>query len=266
MLTVVKQHLRLLGRYFSFNLQSAMEYRVNFLIQSFGMVLNNMAFIFFWWVIFHQLNNQVGGYSFQQMMSVWAIGSAGFGVSQILFGNSMRLTRLIVDGQLDTYMLQPKNILWNILISRTSIPAWGDLLFGMILFFVVGPRSWYHWSIFLFAVLLAGCLLTAVMVVANTFTFYLGRVTSLGGLIPEFVLTFSIYPESIFQGVTRFLLYTILPAGFISYIPVRLLQNFSWVQFGYLLAFDVGFVGLMFWFFYRGLKRYESGNLMQSRV
>lgn len=243
-----------------------MEYRANFLIQSFGMALNNLAFIFFWWVLFHRLNNEIGGYSFQQMMSVWAIGSAGFGVSQILFGNSMRLTQLITNGQLDTYMLQPKNILWNILISRTSIAAWGDLLFGLILFLVVGPQTLYHWSIFLLAIVLAGCVFTAVIVVANTLTFYLGRATALSGLIPEFVLTFSIYPEGIFQGGTRFLLYTIFPAGFISYIPVRLLQSFSWVQLGCLLVFDVVFVALTFWFFYRGLKRYESGNLMQGRV
>lgn len=243
-----------------------MEYKTNFLIQSFGMVLNNLAFIFFWWVLFHRLDQEIGGYNFEQLMMIWAIGSAGFGLSQVLFGNSMHLTRLIVDGQLDSYMLQPKNLLWNILISRTSIMAWGDLFFGGVLFVVATPVSLFKLLLFLLIVVLAGFLFTAVMVLANTLTFYLGRSSALGQLLPEFVLTLTIYPEGIFGGVIRFLLYTLLPAGFISYIPVRLLNAFNGWHLLFVLAFDLVFVFLTFWFFAHGVRRYESGNLVQSRV
>lgn len=266
MLTEVRKHLYLLKRYFSFNLQSAMEYKVNFLIQSVGMMLNNVTFILFWWILFHKMGNEIGGYQFQQMMVIWAIGSAGFGLSIVLFGNASRLTRLIIDGQLDAYLLQPKNVLWNILISRTSISGWGDVLYGIILYAFAVPLTLLNWVLFIGFMISAAFLFTAVMVFANTLTFYLGRASALSNLVPEFVLTLSIYPEGIFSGLIRFLLYTLLPAGFISYIPVRILSDFSWTLIGYIIAFDLVFVLLAFWFFHQGLKKYESGNLMQSRV
>lgn len=262
----LRANLRLLRRYFSFNLQSSMEYKSNFLIQSFGMVLNNASFILFWWVLFTKMGNTIGGYNFRQVLVIWAITSSGFGVGQVLFGNSMRLSDLIIEGQLDGFLLQPKNVLWNILIARTSIAAWGDFLYGVVLFACAMPFTLYNWGLFLLFVLLAGFLMTAVMVLANTLTFYLGRANAIAGLVPDFLITMTIYPEGIFGGKIRFLLYTLLPAGFISYIPVRLLHQFSLRYLLYLLAFDTVFIALTFWVFYRGLKRYESGNLMQSRI
>lgn len=262
----IKANLRLLLRYFSVNLQSSMEYKSNFLIQSFGMVLNNASFILYWWVLFSKMGNTIGGYSFKQVLVIWAIASSGFGVSQVVFGNAMRMSDLIVDGQLDGYLLQPKNVLWNLLISRTSISAWGDFLYGVALFAFAMPFTLYNWGLFFLFVLLAGFLMTAVVVLANTLTFYLGRANAIAGLVPDFLITMTIYPEGIFGGKIRFLLYTILPAGFISYIPVRLLHQFSSRYLVYLLAFDAAFIVLTFWVFHRGLKQYESGNLMQSRI
>ena len=64
MLMEVKKSLKLLGYYFKFNMSSAMEYRANFLLQSFGMILNNAAFIFFWWILFSNVPS-IGGYGFK---------------------------------------------------------------------------------------------------------------------------------------------------------------------------------------------------------
>lgn len=266
MLTEAKEHFKLLKRYFSFNLQSSMEYKINFIVQSVGMVINNLTFILFWWILFNKMGNQIGGYSFQQLLMIWAFASSGFGFSQVLFGNSMFLTKLIIEGKLDSYLLQPKNVLWNILISKSRISAWGDLLYGAILYFFAVPFSIANWILFILIVISSGFLFTAVMVIANTLSFYLGRASAFSNLIPEFVVTLSIYPEGLFTGITRFLLYTFLPAGFISYIPVKLLIDFSWKYIIYIVGFDIIFILLTFKFFYMGLKRYESGNLIQSKL
>ena len=75
-------------------------------------------------------------------------------------------------------------------------------------------------------------------------------------------MTFSTYPMNIFNGVVHILLFTILPAGFISFVPLQLLHHFAWPLFGgmcgFLLLIMLGAAG----FFQLGLKRYESGNLL----
>jgi ABC-2 type transport system permease protein len=117
-----------------------MEYRVSFLVQSFGMILNNAAFIFFWWILFNNVSS-IGGYSFKDEMMLWAITSSSFGLCFISFGNVTQITRMILNGELDTYLLQPKDPLTNIVCSRTVVSAWGDFLYGIILFFFKGINN-----------------------------------------------------------------------------------------------------------------------------
>ena len=74
--------------------------------------------------------------------------------------------------------------------------------------------------------------------------------------------TFSTYPMNIFTGVVRLLLFTVVPAGFVSFVPLQLLQQFSWPLLGGMVGFTVLFVAVAVGMFQLGLKRYESGNLL----
>ncbi|MDF2519984.1 MAG: hypothetical protein K0R84_612, partial [Clostridia bacterium] len=131
MLMEVKKSIRLMLYYFKFNMSAVMEYRVSFLVQSFGMMLNNSAFIFFWWILFNNVET-IGGYTFRDEMLLWALSSSSFGLCFVAFGNVSQITRMILNGELDTYLLQPKDPLINILCSKTIVSAWGDTLYGII--------------------------------------------------------------------------------------------------------------------------------------
>jgi ABC-2 type transport system permease protein len=76
------------------------------------------------------------------------------------------------------------------------------------------------------------------------------------------LITFSTYPMNIFNGVVRVLLFTVIPAGFITFVPLQLLQQFSWPLFAGMIGFMVLFVGAAAAIFELGLRRYESGNLL----
>lgn len=80
------------------------------------------------------------------------------------------------------------------------------------------------------------------------------------------MLHFATYPSAIFDGATRLLLFTLIPAGFVNSIPVRVVRDFDPLFFFGLLAAASFFVALAFAVFGAGLKRYESGNLMQTRM
>ena len=63
----IKRHLKLIAAYFQYNLSAVMEYRTRFLVQVFGMVLNNASFIFFWKVVYARIP-LIAGYSFEDVM------------------------------------------------------------------------------------------------------------------------------------------------------------------------------------------------------
>ena len=144
----MKRHLVIFGRYFRVNLIAALEYRASFVSQAFGMALSNGAFVFFWWIAFAQIGGTIGGYGFRDVMFVWAVASSAIGLSFVFFANVNQLTRLIVTGELDTFLLQPCNLLVNFACARTSLSSWGDLAYGfvlMALFLGLGTGAVFTW-------------------------------------------------------------------------------------------------------------------------
>lgn len=265
MLMEVKKHLKLIGWYFKFNLSASMEYRTSFLIQVFGMFLNNASFAFFWWLLFEKVNN-IAGYGFKDVMYLWSFCSASFGLTFILFGNLTNVTQMIVKGELDTFLLQPKDVVINMIGSKTNISAWGDLIYGMVLFLILNGLHLKGFLIFSVFNITGMLLYAGFFLAVQSLAFYFGNTEALAGLAFEFIITMSLYPEGIFHGVVRLILFSLIPAGFISMIPVKLLTewNWGWVLLTLLVTFL--WVFFAYRFFYRGLRKYESGNLMIQKI
>ena len=262
----IKKHLRIMGCYFRLNLASALEYRASFLMQSFGMALSNASFIFFWWVAFSQIGGRIAGYSFEDVMFIWAVASSSFGLSYVLFSNVSRLTQLIVTGELDTFLLQPCNVLLNVACARTTLSAYGDLLYGLVLMGIMHSGNGAAWLAFSVAVPAGALVFTAISLCAHTCSFYFGDASSIAGMATEFSINFSIYPEKIYAPAVRAIMYSVLPIALVAHLPLRLTYTFSpWIAL-------LGACGAVLYcvlaarFFFRGLRRYESGNAIVTRM
>ena len=164
----MKRHLVIFGRYFRVNLIAALEYRASFVSQAFGMALSNGAFVFFWWIAFAQIGGTIGGYGFRDVMFVWAVASSAIGLSFVFFANVNQLTRLIVTGELDTFLLQPCNLLVNFACARTSLSSWGDLAYGFVLMALTQGADGRAWGFFLLGVLIGAVLMAAIGLTAHT--------------------------------------------------------------------------------------------------
>lgn len=262
----MKKHLRILLRYFQVNLAAAMEYRASFVSQAFGMLLSNATFVLFWWVLFQQVNGDIGGYGFRDVMFIWAVASSAFGLGDVLFGNTRQLTRLIVTGELDTFLLQPCNLLLNVCCARTSLSAYGDLAYGFVLLALTQGSDGQAWLFFLLGVPIGALLMAALAIAMHSMTFYLGDASLIGMLSTEFVLNFSLYPEGIYPAAIRALMYSLIPAAFVVHVPLRLARGFDPVWLALWLAAAAAYCALAAWFFHRSLRRYESGNVIVTRI
>jgi len=261
----MKKHFKIFACYFRLNLASALEYRASFFTQAFGMALSNSAFIFFWWIAFEQIGGSIAGYSFEDVLFIWALSSSAFGLSGILFKNASRLSELIITGELDTFLLQPCNTLLSVLCARTSLTDYGDFLYGFVLMCIFHFGNLSAWLWFLTGVVIGGMLFTAIALFAHTLCFYWGDTAIIGQMATEFAVNFSVYPDKIYAPAVSALMYSVIPTGFAVHIPLRLTAQFSpllaLAAFGGTAVYCVIAGG----FFYRGLRRYESGNMIIMR-
>ena len=144
--------------------------------------------------------------------------------------------------------------------------GWGELASSALFLGLSGKLSLSTLPLALAAVAVSGAVFTASGVILHSAAFWLGRVENLARQLWEFLITFSIYPRPLFAGALKLMLFTLIPAGFIGYLPVELLREFTWLGLAAALAGAVLYVGLALLVFDRGLRRYESGNRFGVRA
>ncbi|MDR0469654.1 MAG: ABC-2 family transporter protein [Peptococcaceae bacterium] len=262
----MRKHLKIFACYFRLNLSSALEYRASFFSQAFGMALSNSSFLFFWWIAFQQIGGAIAGYRFEDVLFIWAVASSGYGFAHILFANAAGLTRIIVTGELDVFLLQPCNVLLNVLCAKTILSAYGDLCYGFALMLLFYRSDIMAWIWFFYGALIAGALITAISLTAHSLSFYFGDMASIGQMAMEFTINFSIYPDRIYAPAVRAVMYSIIPAGIAVHVPLRLFREFSPLTALVALGGALLYCACAALVFYRGLDRYESGNVIVTRL
>ena len=255
---------RFVWGYVTANIQSALEYRLSFATQVFAMLLNDLMWLIFWLAYFGKFP-LVAGWGRDDVVMLWAVVAAGFGLGTTICGNVFRLAGMIVRGEMDFYLALPKPVLPHALISRMSITAPGDIAFGVLVFAVIVQPTLMQCLLFGLFMITTAMILVAFGVITQSLSFWLGNAEGLAQQMTNALISFSTYPTVIFSNTVKLFLFTVIPAGFIAYVPVQLLREFSWSWFGGLLAFALGMVVLAAFVFRSGLRRYESGNLVLMR-
>lgn len=262
----LRSGLTLARMYFRVNIASVMEYRASFISSAAGMFFSNATFIFFWRVLFYRAGGGIGGYDFRDVMFIWAAASASYGIVNALLGNISHINEIVVSGALDAYLLQPRNVLFSLLASRTEFSAWGDMLYGLLLLLFTNPGLG-AFSGFLLAVFSGGIVLASVMVVLQSTVFFLGDSSFLSSMSITLTVNFNTYPEGIFPRLVRILLYLVIPSQFMVHVPLRIARGEGVIFYLPLqLVATVAFAAFAMWFFRAGLRRYESGNLIATRT
>jgi ABC-2 type transport system permease protein len=223
------------------------------------MLLNDLMFATLWWVLMHRFGS-VGGWRLPDVMCLYGVATLGYGTCVVVFGGLQDLARKIGEGELDSFLTQPKPPLYQALASRSQASGWGDIAASGVFFALSGelPLARVPWL--LLAVLCSAVAFAASGVVFHSLAFWLGRIQSLSRGLWEFTITFSLYPPALFDGGTRVLLFGVLPAGFTAYLPVELVRHPS---AGTALLATTGtllYAGFALWMFQRGLRHYCSGN------
>ncbi len=264
MLTEVKNQFRVTFLSVKYALQREMLNKVTFISNIIFMILNNASFII-QWIILYSLKDNVGGYTFKQVILLWGLAASTFGFSHFFFKEAYNLSDTINKGKLDVFILQPKNTLISCITSSVDISALGDILYGFIMLLIYGitPTSFLLFTLFSIT---GSAILTAVAVIFSSLSFWFGRVDLIANTANNLMVNFATYPEGIFKGFIKVLFYTIIPIGFVNYIPIQLITSFNPISLILVIAVTFFLILVAFLVFYKGLKNYSSSNLMNART
>ena len=136
----------------------------------------------------------------------------------------------------------------------------GDVAPGTFHIAVSGHLSWRSAPFLIAAIGASATMFLATGILFFSLAFWLGKVETIARQLWELLITFSLYPEPLFGGVLRLALFTILPAGFVGYLPVAIVRAPSLPQVCLLAIGTASYLALAVLVFDRGLRRYASGS------
>ena len=244
---------------FCTNLKAVTALRGSFFLSMTFMALNNATFFVFWWVLFGRVGTLRGWYM-ADVELLFGISAAGFGLMQATAGGAIHLSTLIDEGGLDPLLCQPKPTLLYALGCRSQASGFGDFVSGIAFMLLSGYLSWHNALRTLLCVLASFFAYTAICVSFFSLAFWAKKTQTLSRQLLDILITFSLYPEPLFGGALRLLLFTLLPAGFVSYLPASVVKGASSLELLCLVCGTAFYLWLSVRIFHAGLRRYSSGS------
>jgi ABC-2 type transport system permease protein len=241
------------------NAKATLALRGAFVVQAMFMILNNFIFFVFWWVLMRRVPS-LRGWHLADIQVLFGVVAAAYGLTVTFAGGVRYLGQLIEDGGLDTLLTQPQSALLYALGLRSQPSGLGDLLSGAVFMAWSGQVSWGDVPLVAGVVVASALVFVACGIVFFSLAFWMGKVDTVARQLWELLITFALYPEPLFGGMLRLLLFTALPAGFVGYLPARVVHTPSAGNVALLATGAVLYLAAAVWVFNRGLRRYASGS------
>src|SRR4051812_32481088 len=240
--------------------RDAFTNRRSFWVQVTAMAVNDLAWVVFWLLFFHKMGS-IRGWDSDRIILLFAVLATASGIALGLLANARRIGELIGDGQLDAALALPVAPLPYLLSHRVDTVLLGDLFFGPTLFVVAGHPTPERAAVFVGASLLASTVLAGFLVAAGSLTFFIGGRGAQSDIAFQAVLLLASYPLDVFGGATRFLLFSAVPAAFVTGLPTRLVDSFDPAVAAALAGAAAFAVACAAGLFTLGLRRYSSGTV-----
>jgi ABC-2 type transport system permease protein len=246
-------YFRCLGQ----QMKAILAYEADFAILMFSAVLVQIVGFAFIWAIFQRIPS-VNGWTFWQVVMMYALIYVTEGVGSLFFEGTWRVSQLVYDGQFDQMLLRPISPIVQVLAGAVGFNGLGNIVTGMVLIGISmanSPIEWTPGRLVMFAILLVS---TSTIRVASAFW-----IRTPWSLVPTFVHQlgdFAKYPITIYSLGVQALIVVAVPFAFISFFPTAYVFGMeAWSLAGLLtplVALYCLFIAVVL--FRIGLRHYES--------
>lgn len=243
------------------NLLAGLGQRTVAITSAVMMFANNILW-FVIWIVYFQTFSSMRGWGLADFSLLMAAGTWGFGVMVVALGGVRDIARVIVDGSLDVHLGRPRHPLPSLLLSRSTASGWGDMASAFVFWFWFGGISLSQLPLALLVATAGGLVLAAAVCIAQSVAFWIPRSSAMAQEFLDMMITVSLYPQTIYGALVRAVLFTLIPAAYMTYVPVQAMREGSWSKAAAVVGAAAAYWLLAVWVFDRGLRRYASGNRM----
>jgi ABC-2 type transport system permease protein len=200
------------------------------------------------------------GYTLGDVAVLYGIVAIAHGLAAFVAGGIHSLARVIHDGELDALIAQPKPTLLYAAGLRSQPSGLGDIVSGLLMIGLSGRVTPLGIPVVIAAGIAGAAVLVSTAVLFHSAAFWLGRTESASRQLYEVTLMFSLYPDTLFTGPMRWILFTLIPAGFVGYLPAELIRAPGVMTAAAIVAGVAAYAVLAVGVFERGLHAYSSGS------
>jgi ABC-2 type transport system permease protein len=245
------------------NLKRSLALRGAFLITMIVTITKQLLFLVAWSFFFDRYK-MVQGWTFEHMILAYGILCFAMGFVEAFFYGLKELPQIIETSQLDTFLLQPKNIILNIALSKGDVSALGEVVTGILL---IAYSGYFGTSllIVLLLMVITTLFMFALLLYLSCIAFFMKNSSDFIKELNLNAIIVATQPNAAYSGAFKIFTFTILPVAFLSYFPVQYFRTGVWQYLLLTLAGTTVFFGVAYGLFKCGLKRYESGNMMFTR-
>jgi len=225
-------------------------------IMSFFMMVQNAMFFVLWGIFFGSVS-EVKGWQLEDVARMYGIVAFSVGASLFFFNGVRSIAYRINDGTLDGFITKPRAVLPALLMSSSLPASIGDMAFAPIVWITFGNLAWGEVPLLLFVSLISVVIFLSMTIIIFSAAFWLKGQTRFSEQLFEMLIISS---SMILRGQpfgVRLVIFTILPAGFITYLPTQLVRDYDGVTMAVLLAAALFYAGLATLIFKAGLRRYS---------
>lgn len=257
----IKRNIRYASILIPASLKAATQNKAAFLSLSIFMFIQNIMF-FMVWVIYFSNFSSLRGWELADVATMYGLAAFSFGLAFLLCGGALDLGRSIVDGELDIYLGRPRHPLMGILFRESRVAGLGDIVTGPLLWIYFGHYTPIELGVLVMLGVFSGMIILATALAINSLPFFAGQGNRVTDQLIESFICISTYPHNGFGMAVRIILLSVIPAGFVAYLPIEAIRDFDISKMIIIGCAAVFYMSLATIVFNRGLRNYTSGNKM----
>ena len=247
-------------------LKRLMEYKVDFLLGAFGLLLTQVFQIAFIGIIFSGIPSLIG-WSFEEILFIYGFSLIARSLDHLFTDNLWMVGyRIVRKGEFDKYLTRPINTLFHVIAENFCVDAFGEIVTCILLLGYAIPRlhlTFHRYTIpaLLIVVVFATLIYTSLKIITASISFWTkasGHITHMLYMTSDF----SKYPVTIYNKAVQTIITYVIPFAFTAYYPATWFltgENPLFCIGGTVAAGSVLFlIALFVW--NRGLRAYESAG------
>lgn len=216
----IKLYIKMISQY----IKARMQFRSDFYISTFAMLLLNVTGLFSYWIMFKSINS-IDGWNYNELLFFYGFSLLALTPQQLFFDNLWTIRIHLRSGAFIKYYFKPINTLFYYVSEVFDLKGLGQLVFAIIIFVYSSIKlgiTWNLYNIAAFLILIFGSslIMISLILLSSSVAFWVIESVQLIMLMSR-MGEYAKYPITIFNNFFRIIFTAFIPIGFISYYPSR---------------------------------------------